>query len=79
MSPRRADPIRYARPMERFIEVAGALEVSDVVQAARRLESAAPNARAVIWRDVAHMIGMEVPGRLNGLIVDFVGPLRPWE
>jgi pimeloyl-ACP methyl ester carboxylesterase len=61
------------------LAVAGAFDVSDVVQAARRLESAAPNARAVVWPDVAHMIGMEVPDRLNGLIVDFVGPFRPWE
>jgi 3-oxoadipate enol-lactonase len=61
------------------LAVAGALDVSDVVQTAHRLESAAPNARAVVWPDVAHMIGMEVPDRLNGLIVDFLGPLRPWE
>lgn len=61
------------------LAVAGALDVSDVVQAANRLEAAAPSARAVVWPDVAHMIGMEVPDRLNGLIVDFLGPLRPWE
>ena len=61
------------------LAVAGGLDVSDVVQAAHRLESAAPKARAVVWPDVAHMIGMEVPDRLNGLIVDFLGPLRPWE
>ena len=61
------------------LAVAGALDVSDVVQAAHRLEAAAPNARAVVWPDVAHMIGMEVPDHLNALIVDFLGPLRPWE
>jgi pimeloyl-ACP methyl ester carboxylesterase len=61
------------------LAVAGALDVSDVVQAAHRLESAAPNARAVVWADVAHMIGMEVPDRLNALIMDFLGPLRPWD
>ena len=61
------------------LAVAGALDVSDIVQAAHRLAAAAPNARAVVWPDVAHMIGMEVPDRLNGLIVDFLGPLRPWE
>jgi pimeloyl-ACP methyl ester carboxylesterase len=61
------------------LAVAGALDVSDVAQAARRLEVAAPSARAVIWPDVAHMIGMEAPDRLNALIVDFLASLRPWE
>jgi pimeloyl-ACP methyl ester carboxylesterase len=61
------------------LAVVGELDVSDVAQAARRLETAAPNARAVVWPDVAHMIGMEAPDRLNALIVDFLGPLRPWE
>ena len=60
------------------LAVAGELDVSDVALTARRLESAAPNARAVIWPDVAHMIGMEAPDRLNALIVDFLAPLRPW-
>jgi pimeloyl-ACP methyl ester carboxylesterase len=58
--------------------VAGALDVSDVAATAGRLEEAAPNARAVVWPDVAHMIGMEAPDRLNALIVDFLAPLRPW-
>ncbi len=61
------------------LAVAGSLDISDVVQTARRLESAAPNARAVVWPDVAHMIGMEAPDRLNALIVDFLAPLRPWD
>jgi pimeloyl-ACP methyl ester carboxylesterase len=60
------------------LAVAGALDVSTIVQAARRLDAGAPNARAVIWPDVAHMIGMEVPDRLNALIVEFLAPLRPW-
>ena len=60
------------------LAVAGALDVSDMAQAAHRLEAAAPNARAVVWPDVAHMIGMEAPDRLNALIVDFLAPLRPW-
>jgi 3-oxoadipate enol-lactonase len=61
------------------LAVAGAFDVSDVVQTAQRLEAAAPNARAVVWPDVAHMIGMEAPDRLNALIVEFLAPLRPWE
>ena len=61
------------------LAVAGALDISDVVQAAHRIEAAAPNARAAVWPDVAHMIGMEAPDRLNALIVDFLAPLRPWK
>jgi 3-oxoadipate enol-lactonase len=61
------------------LAVVGALDISTMVQGAERLEAAAPNARAVVWPDVAHMIGMEVPDRLNALIVDFLAPLRPWE
>jgi 3-oxoadipate enol-lactonase len=61
------------------LAVAGALDISDVAQTALRLESAAPHARAVIWPDVAHMIGMEVPDRLVSLLAEFLAPLRPWE
>ncbi len=46
------------------LAVAGALDLPDVVQAARHLETNAPNARALVWPDVAHMIGMEQPERL---------------
>ena len=58
--------------------VVGELDVSSVAQTARHLEENAPDARAVVWPDVAHMIGMEVPTRLNELIIDFLAPLRPW-
>jgi 3-oxoadipate enol-lactonase len=61
------------------LAVAGELDVSDIVLAARRLHAGAPDARAVVWPDVAHMIGMEVPDRLNALIVHFLAPLRPWD
>ncbi|HEX7492568.1 MAG TPA: alpha/beta hydrolase [Candidatus Limnocylindrales bacterium] len=60
------------------LAVAGQLDLSTIVHAARRVEEGAPNARAIIWPDVAHMIGMEAPDRLNALIVDFLAPLRPW-
>ena len=36
-----------------------------------------PDARAVIWDDVAHMIGMEQPERLASLIVDVPGAPPP--
>jgi pimeloyl-ACP methyl ester carboxylesterase len=60
------------------LAVAGELDVSSILGTARHLAQKAPNARAEIWPDVAHMIGMEVPDRLNELIIDFLAPLRPW-
>jgi pimeloyl-ACP methyl ester carboxylesterase len=61
------------------LAVAGKLDLSEIVQTAQRLEAGAANARAIIWPDVAHMIGMEAPDRLNALIVEFLEPLRPWD
>jgi pimeloyl-ACP methyl ester carboxylesterase len=61
-----------------LLAVAGELDVSSAVAAARHLEANAPNARAVIWPDVAHLIGLEVPDRLAALIVEFVAPLPRW-
>lgn len=60
------------------LAVAGLLDVSDVAQTARHLAWHAPDARAVLLSDVAHMIGMERPARLAELIAGFLGPLRPW-
>ena len=60
------------------LAVAGALDVSDVAATARHLEASVDGARAVIWPDVAHMIGLEAPDRLAGLILDFLAPLPPW-
>ncbi len=61
-----------------ILAVAGELDLPDVVQTARHLESVAPNARAVVWPDVAHMIGMEQPDRLAAAIVEFLAPLERW-
>ena len=61
------------------LAIAGTLDFSDCVVTARHLEADAPNARALIWHDVAHMIGMEQPERLADTIAEFVEPLRPWE
>jgi pimeloyl-ACP methyl ester carboxylesterase len=58
--------------------VAGELDFSDSVQAARRIEAAAPHGRALVWPDVAHMIGMEQPQRLAATIVEFLAPLDRW-
>jgi 3-oxoadipate enol-lactonase len=60
------------------LAVAGTLDPSESVVTARYLEANAPNAKAVVWDDVAHMIGMEVPERLSATIVAFVAPLKPW-
>jgi 3-oxoadipate enol-lactonase len=60
------------------LAVAGELDVSSAVAAARHLEANAPNARAVVWSDVAHMIGMEAPDRLAALIVELLARLPGW-
>jgi 3-oxoadipate enol-lactonase len=60
------------------LAVTGSLDVSTIATAARHLAQKAPKARAVVMPDVAHMIGMEAPDKLNQLIVDFLAPLRPW-
>jgi 3-oxoadipate enol-lactonase len=57
------------------LAVAGTLDFTEVPLTAQHLERVAPNARAVIWDDVAHMIGMEQPDRLADLIVAFAGQL----
>ncbi len=79
-------PIRLDPPaVERLDElrcpvlaVAGAVDLSEVAQAAHLLAAQAPDARAVILPDVAHMIGMEVPEALAELIIDFLAPLPRW-
>lgn len=60
------------------LAVAGELDIPGIVEAARHLEAHAPNARAIIWPDVAHMIGMEQPERLAAAIVEFLAPLERW-
>ena len=60
------------------LAVAGELDTTEIAQTARYLEANAPNARAVLLPGVAHMIGMEAPGALNELIVDFLRPLGTW-
>jgi len=59
------------------LAVVGALDGSATLAAARRLEEAV-GARLVILPDVAHMVGMEAPEILAGLIVELVRPLGTW-
>jgi pimeloyl-ACP methyl ester carboxylesterase len=60
------------------LAIAGALDFSDVARTAERLEAGAPDASAVVWPDVAHMIGMEEPERLAAAIAGFLGTIGPW-
>jgi 3-oxoadipate enol-lactonase len=78
--PRRMDPAANERLGELkcpVLAVAGELDLTSIVEAAHRLAEA-PNARAVVWPDVAHLIGLEQPDRLVGLVTEFLAPLRPW-
>ena len=58
--------------------VIGELDTSGTKAAAAHLATAAPNARLVSWPDVAHMVGMEQPGRLATTLLDFLAPLPRW-
>jgi pimeloyl-ACP methyl ester carboxylesterase len=58
--------------------VVGTLDFSDTLKSAEHLVANAPNARLLVWDDVAHMIGMEQPERLAAAIVEFVAPLDRW-
>jgi 3-oxoadipate enol-lactonase len=60
------------------LAVVGALDSSGTRAAAARLAEAVPGARAITIPDVAHLIGMEVPGELAALIVEFLAPLPRW-
>src|SRR4051812_19372181 len=87
-SPGRAEgrPIRLDPPAaERLADlrcpvlaIAGRLDVPDVVATAEHLAAHAPGAQAIVWGDVAHMIGMEVPERLAEAIVTFLEPQPRW-
>ncbi len=60
------------------LAIAGALDFSEVTAAAERIAAGAPDARAQVWPDVAHMIGMEQPDRLASAIAEFLAPLDRW-
>lgn len=69
---------RLAELRAPVLAVAGALDVSDTIATVRHLEASLPAVRAVVLPDVAHMIGMERPGELAALVLDFVAPLPRW-
>ena len=60
------------------LAVVGALDVAGTRASAERLEQGVPGTQRVVIEDVAHMVGMEVPERLAGLIIDHVRPLGSW-
>ncbi|TAK02273.1 MAG: alpha/beta hydrolase [Chloroflexota bacterium] len=60
------------------LAVVGALDTSGTQAAAVRLEGAVAGARRVVIPDAAHMVGMEVPETVAGLILDLVRPLGSW-
>ncbi|MBA2756506.1 MAG: alpha/beta hydrolase [Chloroflexi bacterium] len=60
------------------LAVGGALDLSDVTQAALHLEAKVPGARAVVLPDVAHLIAMEAPGQLAALMIGFLASLPRW-
>jgi len=61
------------------LAVVGALDASNTRESSIRLEERVAGAQRVVIDDVAHMVGMEAPERLAGLIVDLVRPLGTWE
>ena len=81
--PIRLEPSAAARLDELVapvLVVAGSLDVSDAWLTAEHLAAHAPNARAVLLPDVAHMVGMEAPSELARLVDEFLattGDSRP--
>lgn len=60
------------------LAVAGGLDTTFISAVSQHIAANAPDARALFIPDVAHMIGMERPAELAGLITDFLAPYRPW-
>jgi 3-oxoadipate enol-lactonase len=56
----------------------GGLDISHEVKAAHFVAANAPNGRAVIWPDVAHLPALEAPDRFADLILEFLKPLASW-
>lgn len=76
LQPRAAE--RVAALTMPVLAVAGAIDVSDVPGTAVFIEKKAPQGRALIWRDVAHMVALEAPDRLAAAIVEHLRDLPAW-
>ena len=63
---------RLSEPAAPVLAIAGTLDVSDVWMTAQYLAANAPDARAVLLPNVAHMIAMETPEEIARLVAGFV-------
>ena len=61
-----------------LLAISGALDVSEVRLVDAYLVAHAPDARAVVMPDVAHLIGLEAPDELGALLVDFLARIPRW-
>lgn len=61
-----------------LLAVAGALDFSYALASAEHLAATAPDGRAAIVPEVAHMVGLEAPEELGALITGFLEPLPRW-
>jgi pimeloyl-ACP methyl ester carboxylesterase len=60
------------------LAVAGALDFSYALASAEYLAANAPDGRAAIVPEVAHMVGLEAPDELGALITGFLASLPRW-
>ena len=78
---RRPDPPaidRLGTITQPTLVVIGDLDTSGTRAAAEKVADAVPGARIERIPEVAHIIGMEAPDRLAGLIVEHLAPLPRW-
>jgi 3-oxoadipate enol-lactonase len=74
------DPPAHARldgPAGPLLVISGAFDFSDT-RAAGEMLAERVGARHVVVPDVAHMVAMEAPSEVVGLVTAFLEPLRPW-
>jgi 3-oxoadipate enol-lactonase len=60
------------------VAAAGELDVSDLVPTARFVAEHAPRGTAIVWPDVAHLIGMEQPARLADVVLALADDIGTW-
>jgi 3-oxoadipate enol-lactonase len=68
---------RLSKSSRPILAISGELDFSDSRACGELLVERA-NARHVVIPGVAHMIAMEAPEAVARLLVEFLGPLRPW-
>jgi pimeloyl-ACP methyl ester carboxylesterase len=62
-----------------ILVVVGAGDQPPTIAAAERVAAEAGDARLVVWRDVAHMLTMERPGRFAELVLAFIAEVESRE